>query len=729
MTRLRKMKKHNWIALIMMLVGITHAQPEDETRTVTLIPSLNPNDREDEWEFTLAPNQTAIYNVNIEREGWVGEVLYELEEPLDPPVFNPAYNNPNFLWAWEQTGGSATARSRQFKVVNTVWEDKTAVVTVTCRWLPVSVPGDGEGEAPGPLDGEAVGIAKHQWGDIVTSSDIDVDGAPDYLCIHETVTLSSWLVTDEFPHQNYELIEADWSVEGLTPSYGGGEIDPTHGDTVLFTPTNTGLVKVTATTEIGYNVHSGDVEFTIIEVKIGADPEPGNLICTGGTREYTAAVTPGDVAGLGTFTWRVNNGDKLGFVNNENTGQTVTVTGKQDSASMNAEELTVEFRVNNELICEPSTNLTVVKVEFIENAETCYSFSPSLGEEANLKVQISPEINLPGDEYLFEIEIVRKLQSGNDQQIAFVAMDEGGGSERNVDFGSETFSWDGIAGPYADRPISNGPDEFEGVSDDFNRGLPAVTASQPVPPPLYTAVARIREYGSIGLPNGPILCEAEQTIYVPQVVKLKYDADAEQLLRSALHHPAETNVVIYEEMETGEQWDAFKDNHRQNVQAAFDIDGGVNIRIVGPDAEITGANYSTITVEADYAVTNGIPATNILGRAQADFRNRYPSRSGWLYVPAHRWAKQQIAVNIFIGAPLTIGEITAAYSTVTLHELGHTLGLVHDALGGEGWHNPTPMESRKYMNSGAEYQERIGLPFSWREHNYDYLKFVLPKQD
>jgi len=50
----------------------------------------------------------------------------------------------------------------------------------------------------------------------------------------------------------------------------------------------------------------------------------------------------------------------LGFVNNDNTGQAVTVTGKVVSAEIAAEELTVEFLVGDDVLGSANTNLTVI---------------------------------------------------------------------------------------------------------------------------------------------------------------------------------------------------------------------------------------------------------------------------------------------------------------------------------------------------------------------------------
>ncbi len=349
-----------WLVTFLM-IGLAVGQ-EDDVQSAHLKP-FPEEDRVATNIFTLAPQQTGIYNVTVDS----GAPTYSVQ--VLPPVMDPPADASK-LWIWKQTKGGGNAFT--FQVVNTIWEETNVTVTVNCTWSPVPGENVGEGEALDPFTGHAKGIAEHQWGDMAVSTNIAVQGSPDYLCINGMATLSSWLVTDEFPHQNYELIESDWSVEGLAPSYGGGTIKPNPDHTVVFTPTNTGLVRVTATESL-YSTNSGYVEFTIVEVEIEAEDEPGDMICVGGTKEYTAVITPATAAEAGEFTWSVSNTNNLGLVNavnGEYTGQTVTVTGLQASASVGAEKLTVEFRVDDELICEPSTNLTVVDFTELRLATT-----------------------------------------------------------------------------------------------------------------------------------------------------------------------------------------------------------------------------------------------------------------------------------------------------------------------------------------------------------------------
>ncbi len=307
--------------------------------------------------FTLEPQQTGNYNVTIQS----GAPTYSVQ--VSSPVMNPAAD-PDNLWIWRQTGGGAN--SFTFEVVNTIWEERSVTVTVNCVWVPVSAAGgdSGGGVAPETIQGEAKGIALHKWGQLVATSDIAIEGAPEYLCINETITLRSWLVTNDFPFVNPVPITSDWEVEPIGENGGDGQFQPTTGNEVLFIPTSPGHVRVTAT-ESQYGVNSGTVEFIIVKAEITTEDEPGNLICVGGTKEYTAVITPTNVANVGEFSWIVSDANRLGIVGATN-NSSVTVTGKVASASVNDEELTVQFSINNELICAPSTNLTVVQLKINE---------------------------------------------------------------------------------------------------------------------------------------------------------------------------------------------------------------------------------------------------------------------------------------------------------------------------------------------------------------------------
>jgi hypothetical protein len=173
--------------------------------------------------------------------------------------------------------------------------------------------------------------------------------------------------------------------------------------------------------------------------------------------------------------------------------------------------------------CAASMRMTAYKVGLIEDGGTVYNFSPSLGETAQVKATITPEppsVGIQG--HHLKIEIVRET-TGGDQHIDWldVTDEPSYGWARSVDFASRGFTWDGIPDVFGSSAgQATGLDVFTGLVANVSRVLPTVTLDQPVPPPLYTAVASIRRNS-----DGAVMCEARRRIFVPQVVKITYDAD------------------------------------------------------------------------------------------------------------------------------------------------------------------------------------------------------------
>ncbi len=733
--------------LVAQLVCVTADEP-DHTRSVHLTPfpddqATAPKQRQhDSWQFSLEPKEMARYNVTIaDTDTSPEDRVYNLVRSSISVLVAPDYNQ-NILWAWQVTG---EGESYVCDVVNTVWVSNDASVSIGCRWDAEIEGATGLRDAGIPIDpiyGSAYGLATHNQSDFEVSSSVEIDGAPEYLCINEVLDLYAWLVIGDFPFEDSQLVDADWSVESVGSDGGGGFfMEEMQASMATFVPTNEGLVKVTATVPDSSPLLTDSVEFTIVRVTIETESEPKDLICKGGTKTYTAEVLPPGVTG--TFAWRVSDEENLDIVG-ANNQQTVTVTGRQASASASvedAEELTVEFSVNGELICEPSTNLTVFELSFVDDDDSEYNFSPSLGEEAKLKVQIEPPIDLPVDDYYFEIRIVRKSKNENIQHLGYLDVSECSDFPyaSKVDFGVRVFTWNGVVG--GNHIAVYGDDEFEGDGETFYRFLPSIKAEDPVPPPLYTAIARIVKHNVPGVPvGGATICEAEQTIYVPQVVKLKYDADAIDLLRSPLYDKNDPEIILYEQMQP-ERWEDFKDEHLSITQSLFD--DKVNIRIVGSETSVQGP-YSIVKMETKY--TNN--PTNIFGRADGDFPNADPSDTASIYVFSHRidlqdtWTAQQ---GFEFDLPFEVQEIAHSFASTTAHEIGHLLGLVEiNVLGGtdgglfQYWHNDQPWTRGDLMNPMTQNFQgqtgwlginRIGRAgeFQWKELNREYLEFILPK--
>lgn len=80
-------------------------------------------------------------------------------------------------------------------------------------------------------------------------------------------------------------------------------------------------------------------------------------------------------------------------------------------------------------------------------------------------------------------------------------------------------------------------------------------------------------------------------------------------------------------------------------------------------------------------------------------------------------------------------DFETALSNVAVHETGHTLGLVGKLLyGTAGWHNQVNayMDVGWIMNRGktASFMDTFGkspILKTWKPRNYEYLRFILPR--
>jgi len=359
----------------------------------------------------------------------------------------------------------------------------------------------------------------------------------------------------------------------------------------------------------------------------------------------------------------------------------------------------------------------VLKVE-LEDSSTD-NFSPQLGETATLNVKLDPpppEGGFPG--IYFELEIVRKLDGGGTQHIQWIdvdPIDPGIDLARDADFTSLALEWNGIPHPQVDGNASQavGLDEFIGVSGNFKRILPAVTAGQPVPPPLYYAVARLRKVA-----DHSILLEDERAIYVPQVVTVSYDSNAIDELKEPFL--SGTTVVV----------SAFSDLQVDQMKAALEeavvsyYGNHVNIRF--GDLSPSGP-YSTLLVHKG---TGADP----YGSAPLDFGNSNPSQEARIYVYRRKLdaaIEYEFNPSTFT-IPVTSVEITTSMGITSTHEIGHILGLVAENAvldGSSGSHNKPPHTPRQIMNpGGGDLENHLGRNGAWsfKALNHNYLKFVLP---
>jgi len=373
--------------------------------------------------------------------------------------------------------------------------------------------------------------------------------------------------------------------------------------------------------------------------------------------------------------------------------------------------------------------LHVVKVEFEEDTTTKYNFSPSLGEEANIKVKISPSFNYTDySDYYFKLKIVRKTDGGGEQLIDWVDVgDPHYTIAAIIDFENKLFAWNGIPSDAAGSSASQvqGVDEFAGVNATVKRELPAVTQGQPVPPPLYTAVAGIYRSSDQSL-----FCEASHKIFVPQVVLLQYDTDAADTMKAGKIVTNGTPITIVSPMNESE-WSTQKARIKNQTQQFFDV-VAVNIKVIDSDTGLIQP-YSLVRLVND-------PDDGTFGSTESnDFMNANPNDEAKLMANGFIESAVTFYSNYqYAQFPFTHEEMSYLMAKVAVHETCHTFGLVYpgDVLGGDsGWHNPTPYSSMKMMNPGGvnretmhHYVGRDSCIWTWNTLNIQYLQFVLPKE-
>lgn len=374
----------------------------------------------------------------------------------------------------------------------------------------------------------------------------------------------------------------------------------------------------------------------------------------------------------------------------------------------------------------------------IEDSSTD-NFSPHLGETATLNVRLNPPPPQGGySEFFFEMQIIRELEGGGIQHIQWIDVDPndpGINIARDADFTSLALEWSGIPDPQLDGNASQatGPDVFEGVSDSFNRVLPVVTAGEPVPPPIYHAIARMK-YVS----NQAILDEFKWPIHVPQVVLLELSQDAESALLQEVVD--DTNLVVA--AFTQVQVNTLLDSVKADISAYYGPN--LNLRVVTTPTGLSGA-FTTATL---------LPTPQSGGQwggadSPIDFGNTVISDTCRTYVQQTRIGFQAMFVliqldlaptnEIPLDIPFTVPEQSFSFGRTTTHEMGHLLGLVstNPALNGlyyypDGEHNRDP-QTLEIMNPGSYDPIRYkigrtsgGLSWMFRHVNHEYLKFIVP---
>ena len=383
------------------------------------------------------------------------------------------------------------------------------------------------------------------------------------------------------------------------------------------------------------------------------------------------------------------------------------------------------------------------------------NFSPHLGETASFTLAL-PGCNHATREGWIEGELMRETTAGW-QHVGWLDASQaqpGHQKRRRCLFGPQTITWDGIATESA--ALADSPDVFTEGSAPFHRALPAVVSGEPVPPPYYTLFFRYREADS---DTADIVAEARTTVSVPQVVNvemtdLAYNEFCLPIVYPDTYWPElignpELNGGVSVELYSGSSMLHYEllSNIAQVAQSAMPV--GVNIRFSTSSVPI---GVKTVTIKHRDIDTNvrllcwgTTPSENV------SWRNTTPSGDCEAYIDRIRfdpcnekfcveWADVPpylYATNLF---PYSETDLTKAVAYTCVHEVGHTLGLVHPTLYGiAGYHNWAPLdwkgsrvqaETNWFMNpsepSVFRYDKAQGKPREWFWLNAKYMIFILP---
>lgn len=174
------------ISLIAVIVsGIINIQTVFAAKSGSI--TISPSSPYGSWSCSLEPDESASLSITVQLSGSAGGVQYQLKSK------STSFSNtdPDFLW----TGGGGS-----YSIVNTVYENATAVVTVDAVWTPVTGGGGGQGKPPPDIYGTATGTAVAQPGEYYNSASANV------LKVGQNTTVSAY--------ENDELQDSDWSIDG-----------------------------------------------------------------------------------------------------------------------------------------------------------------------------------------------------------------------------------------------------------------------------------------------------------------------------------------------------------------------------------------------------------------------------------------------------------------------------------------------------------------------------------
>jgi hypothetical protein len=384
----------------------------------------------------------------------------------------------------------------------------------------------------------------------------------------------------------------------------------------------------------------------------------------------------------------------------------------------------------------------------IENATR--NFSPHLEETATFQLNIygCPHFH---EEGWLEGEIMRLATDGW-QHVGWIDMDTNeAGHQKRIYVSSlqHTVVWDGIATENA--ALVESPDVFTAGREPFKRILPTVVSGEPVPPPYYTVFFRFRKDNS---DQSQILDEASTRIYVPQVVKIEMTAAAYQEFKEPLLYPetvyphllgrtdnivgCESNVILYAGCST-----ITLSQLLDSIVAKCQSFVPLNVNLKFTHSPVKGRHKRVHAVIVEDILIDRKYTLGFTPIEHVSWRNEKPQGECFFYVDKfrHHVCEDRYRAENNVAAPkdydsdlfpFMLDEFANAIASVSIHETGHTLGLVHDNLfGTRSMHNSTTNKNGWIMNRSSSFMQHFGKPGaienSWSTRNHMYLQFILPK--
>jgi hypothetical protein len=351
------------------------------------------------------------------------------------------------------------------------------------------------------------------------------------------------------------------------------------------------------------------------------------------------------------------------------------------------------------------------------------NFSPHLGETNVVSVTL-PGCRHGNEPGWLECEVMRETTVGW-QHVAWVDMDD---STPAVDrYGAATnlpheafFDWDGRAQVGLDP--ADHPDVFTGGTNSFHRAMPAVESGEPVPPPFHTL--RVRLWNEV---QDTVIAEEYRRFYVPQVVRITWDADALASFEEPLYTQGTAAPVLLFACDSGTAQQCVT-NLPGSIEAKFRPSANLRVTTQG----VLGRHKLLRIVRGTSDSPNGLSFSG-----ENVFRNADPSGLCKVYVRGLRSSvinsytamMLDAAYDARFGVPLGCNDMSVLIAYSSVHEVGHELGLVHATLGGsESRHNQEPHGKYHVMNPGdvGKVGWRLEDCLEWKPLNRSYLDFVLP---